>query len=133
MGLALPDFTYRAEQGGVVEHELCPVVIAEVDAEPAPDPDEVDDLAWVTWEAVVGRVGTRPESLSPWSVRQVRRLTELAPDPLTWLDTEVPRPPPTTPCARRSTRCWAGSSTSASARPTPWASPPRSSPARCAS
>jgi len=97
MGLALPDFTYRAEQGGVVEHELCPVVIAEVDAEPAPDPDEVDDLAWVTWEAVVGRVGTRPESLSPWSVRQVRRLTELAPDPLTWLDTEVPRPPAADP------------------------------------
>ncbi len=90
MGLALPDFTYRAEQGGIVEHELCPVVVAEVGSHPVPDPDEVDDVAWVSWDAVVGRAGSRPESLSPWSVRQVRRLAELAPDLRTWLDTEVP-------------------------------------------
>src|SRR5512134_1602057 len=45
--VALPDFAYRAEMpDGTVEHELCPVVIAEVAGSPTPDPDEVDDLVW---------------------------------------------------------------------------------------
>lgn len=40
--LALPDFTYRASLDGVEEHELCPVFLARVVEEPAPDPSEVD-------------------------------------------------------------------------------------------
>ncbi len=46
--LALPDFAYRAVMDdGTVEHELCPVVVAEVDGAPRPDPGEVDDVGWV--------------------------------------------------------------------------------------
>ena len=38
MRLALPDFSYRAvSPEGVVEHEVCPVFVAEVDADPVPD------------------------------------------------------------------------------------------------
>ena len=48
--VALPDFAYRAEMpDGTVEHELCPVVIAEVAGAATPDPDEVDDLLWLPW------------------------------------------------------------------------------------
>lgn len=85
--VALPDFAYRAEMpDGTVEHELCPVVIAQVTGLPRPDPDEVDDLEWVAWPDLVRRATVEPWSLSPWSVEQIRQLVSLGVDPLAWLD-----------------------------------------------
>jgi geranylgeranyl diphosphate synthase type I len=85
--VALPDFAYRAEMPDrTVEHELCPVVIAEVAGTPMPDPDEVDDFVWVSWADLVDRGDAEPWSLSPWSVEQVRQLAALGVDPLRWLD-----------------------------------------------
>jgi len=85
--VALPDFAYRAEMpDGTVEHELCPVVIAQVTGVPMPDPDEVDDLEWVAWPDLVQRAALEPWSLSPWSVEQIRQLTGLGVEPLAWLD-----------------------------------------------
>ena len=94
--VALPDFAYRAEMpDGTVEHELCPVVIAEVAGAATPDPDEVDDLLWLPWTDVVERVEREPSSLSPWSVEQVRQLDDLGLDPHAWLagrDAELAEP-----------------------------------------
>lgn len=86
MALALPDFIYRAQMAdGTVEHELCPVAVAEVSATPVADPDEVDDLVWVSWETLVDRAAREPGSLSPWSVEQVHQLRGLGPSPGAWL------------------------------------------------
>ena len=42
--LVLPAFAYRAEMGGVVEREMCPVYTGRVQpGDLAPDPEEVDD------------------------------------------------------------------------------------------
>jgi isopentenyl-diphosphate delta-isomerase type 1 len=85
--VALPDFAYRAEMpDGTLEHELCPVVIAEVAGVITPDPDEVEDLVWLPWADVVERGDHEPSSLSPWSVEQVRQLAELGLGPRAWLD-----------------------------------------------
>jgi isopentenyl-diphosphate delta-isomerase len=64
--LALPDFSYRATLDGVEEHELCPVYLARVEGDPAPNPDEVDDYEWSTFE----QFAVRPD-LSPWAALQV--------------------------------------------------------------
>jgi geranylgeranyl diphosphate synthase, type I len=91
MALAVPDFAYRAVMDdGTVEHELCPVVVAEVDREPLPDPNEVDGVDWVAWDDLRVRAGTDPASLSPWAVEQIGRLSALAPSPLALLDARVP-------------------------------------------
>jgi len=79
LGVAIPDFAYRAVMAdGTTEHELCPVVVAVVDGEPAPDRDEVDAVAWTTWDELRRRAATEPRTLSPWSVRQVAGLGALA-------------------------------------------------------
>jgi isopentenyl-diphosphate Delta-isomerase len=71
---ALPTFRYRAEMNGVVENEICPVYLCRVEDEPAPDPEEVADVAWIDWSEYVVRA-TRPDSdLSPWSRLQVEQL-----------------------------------------------------------
>ncbi|MCW2758221.1 MAG: isopentenyl-diphosphate delta-isomerase, partial [Nocardioidaceae bacterium] len=73
--LLLPRFRYRAVMAdGTVEHELCPVVVVTVDQVPVLAADEADAAAWVTWAELVDRATTAPESLSPWSVRQVHAL-----------------------------------------------------------
>ncbi|HEX6423432.1 MAG TPA: isopentenyl-diphosphate Delta-isomerase [Acidimicrobiales bacterium] len=90
LGLAIPDFAYRAAMaGGTVEHELCPVVVAEVDGHAVPDPREVDGVEWITWEALRRRAEERPETLSPWAVTQIAQLSALAPSPLSWLDSQL--------------------------------------------
>ena len=90
LALALPDFTYRAAmEDGTVEHERCPVLIAEVKGDPMPRADEVADLRWEPWPDLVGRAAAGAGQLSPWSVAQVALLDEMAESPATWLGSEL--------------------------------------------
>ncbi|NYG54869.1 isopentenyl-diphosphate Delta-isomerase [Nocardioides perillae] len=73
----LPDFRYRAvDASGVVEHELCPVHVAVVDADAPlrPDPAEVAEHTWVAWGDLHTAVTATPAVFSPWMVLQVREL-----------------------------------------------------------
>lgn len=70
----LPHFRYRAEMGGVVEHELCPVHTAVVDRDPHPNPAEVDAYEWLGWEDFAVAIGSTPHRFSPWCVAQVDEL-----------------------------------------------------------
>jgi isopentenyl-diphosphate Delta-isomerase len=82
--LVLPGFRYRAEQDGVVEHEMCPVFVATATGAPEPDPAEVDDVRAVPWATLHdgARQGSWPE-LSPWCVEQVAQLAVHG-DPARW-------------------------------------------------
>jgi geranylgeranyl diphosphate synthase, type I len=92
--LAVPDFAYRAAmQDGTVEHELCPIVIAELDGAPRPNPDEVGDIIWLDWKELCERAREQPETLTPWSAAQIIRLAALAPSPRAWLDGSGPEAP----------------------------------------
>jgi len=82
----LPDFVYRAQMtNGIVEHEVCPVFVAEVDGEPQLDPDEADDSVWVTWDELTRRARVEPDSLSPWSIDQIEQINRLGTNPLAWV------------------------------------------------
>jgi isopentenyl-diphosphate delta-isomerase len=79
--LMLPAFRYRAEQDGVVENEMCPVLVARV-TDPdglRSDPDEVADAAWVPWTSFRDEVRAGTREVSPWCRDQVGQLPE---DPL---------------------------------------------------
>jgi len=84
--LVLPRFSYRAEMGGIVENELCPVLVASVprDVVLQPDPAEVDRTRWAPWDEVVDGVRSGGLALSPWARLQVVELARLGPDPSTW-------------------------------------------------
>src|SRR3989344_3299654 len=72
--VTLPDFSYRAEMNGVVENELCPVMIAFTDEEPKINPDEVEDIKWVDWKEFVADVETHPGKYSKWSEEETKLL-----------------------------------------------------------
>ena len=87
LGVAIPDFAYRAVMDdGTTEHELCPVLVAEVDGPPAPNHLEVGAVAWTTWAELQDRAAHRAASLSPWSVGQIAALAALGPDLRCWFD-----------------------------------------------
>ncbi|MDV3220258.1 isopentenyl-diphosphate Delta-isomerase [Intrasporangium sp.] len=82
--LVLPRFAYRAEMGGVVEWELCPVLVGRAAGDPSPAGAEVADTAWVDWgdfarDVLAGRV-----AVSSWCRDQVEQLHRLGPGPEAW-------------------------------------------------
>ncbi|MET0459033.1 MAG: isopentenyl-diphosphate Delta-isomerase, partial [Ilumatobacteraceae bacterium] len=84
LAMMLDDFSYRAVMdNGVAENELCPVMAAMVDRDPTPNPAEVDDYRWVSWDDLRRRAAERPETLSPWAVAQIGQLAGRG-SPLTW-------------------------------------------------
>jgi isopentenyl-diphosphate delta-isomerase len=71
-GLA-PEFRdqveYRAEVGGgMVEHEVVDIFLAETDARPAVtlNPEEVMDAAWISFRDLCAEVARSPERFTPW-------------------------------------------------------------------
>ncbi|QYO66661.1 isopentenyl-diphosphate Delta-isomerase [Leptolyngbya sp. 7M] len=72
--VALPDFRYRAEKDGVVENEICPVLIGKISGGPIPNPDEVAAVKWVNWKKFVASLDESETEISPWAVLEVREL-----------------------------------------------------------
>src|SRR3954453_8548283 len=84
--VVLPAFRYHAEQGGIVENEMCPVFVARTAGAPRdPDPGEVDEVRAGAWAPFRDDVlaGLWP-GISPWCADQVRDLAPLGPDPVRW-------------------------------------------------
>ena len=67
MRMVLPDFSYRASDGRVEENEFCPVLVCRVSGEPAPQPDEVDAVAWWSWDEFLRAAADPDSGLSPWA------------------------------------------------------------------
>lgn len=74
--VALPDFRYRAEKDGVVENEICPVFIGKCTSEMRPNPDEVEAIKWVDWDAFVASLDDPATEISPWAILEVSELLE---------------------------------------------------------
>lgn len=74
LDVILPDFRYRAEKDGVVENELCPVLVGYTDALPAPNPDEVNEVRWIDWQQFVMDVANPDNGYSPWARDEVELL-----------------------------------------------------------
>jgi isopentenyl-diphosphate delta-isomerase len=78
--LLLPRFRYRAVMpDGVVENEICPLLVATSADPSAPDPDEVDEARRVGWAEFRAGVLNGSREISPECREQVEQLPE---DPL---------------------------------------------------
>lgn len=59
-------YTY-ADKNGIVENEICPILVAFTDQEPAINLKEVSDWKWVSWETFLEEIKVNPDAYSPWS------------------------------------------------------------------
>lgn len=61
-------YRYRfVDKNGIVENEICPILVGYADVDPRPDKNEVDDWKWMKWEAFLEDLKKNPEIYSPWS------------------------------------------------------------------
>lgn len=61
-------YRYRfADKNGIVENEICPILIGRYDGNPTPLPEEVDDWKWMDWQQFLHEIAADSEGVySPW-------------------------------------------------------------------
>ena len=60
-------YRYRfADANGIVENEICPILVARADVGPVPDTSEVEDWKWIAWEEFMEDIQKNPDVYSPW-------------------------------------------------------------------
>lgn len=87
LGLMVPDikeispYRYRfADKNGIVENEICPILIGHTNDNPNPHDHEVDEWKWVDWKEFLEDIKTHPDIYSPWSREEAIILQHLDPE-----------------------------------------------------
>lgn len=73
--MALADYRYRYERAGVVENEICPVMVARIDAPVEPNLDEVAETRWIDWQMFLDEI-SQPNEYSEWCVEEAQLLSK---------------------------------------------------------
>ena len=67
-------YRYRFTKNGLMENEICPILVGLVEHEPVICPDEVQTVSWIAWQAFLGEINRNPQRYSEWCVEQARIL-----------------------------------------------------------
>ena len=60
-------YRYRfVDKNGIVENEICPILVGYFDGDPIPKVGEVDEWKWIDWKKFLGEIKLNPEPYSPW-------------------------------------------------------------------
>lgn len=71
-----------ADKSGIVENEICPILVGYYDGEVKPNPVEIENYKWIKWEKWLEETKTNPYGYSPWSVEETTILQALHFQPL---------------------------------------------------
>lgn len=75
LSIVLPEYRYRYEHLGVVEHEFCPVLVAFGNYQPTPNPKEVKATRFVKWTDFLKEI-SQPNSYSEWCQEEAELLSK---------------------------------------------------------
>ncbi|MGH3116973.1 MAG: isopentenyl-diphosphate Delta-isomerase [Gaiellales bacterium] len=67
-------YRYCFTKDGVMENEICPILVAIVDREPVMNLEEVEAVRWVKWRAFLQEIERDPARYSEWCVEEARIL-----------------------------------------------------------
>lgn len=66
-------YRYRfADSNGIVENEICPLLVAYSNDIPKPDPDEIEGYTWMLWDDFLDAIKKNPAGFSPWCVEEAK-------------------------------------------------------------
>lgn len=68
-------YRYRfVDKNGIVENEICPVLVGHTDADPVPAASEASEWKWMRWEDFLADIKKNPGVYSPWSIEEAALL-----------------------------------------------------------
>lgn len=65
---------------GIVENEICPVLVGHTQEDPKPDPREVEDWKWMGWREFLVEIENIPGKYSPWCIEEAAILQQKDPE-----------------------------------------------------
>lgn len=70
-------YRYRfSDIHGILENEICPILVGRTHEEPKADPDEVSEWKWMPWTEFHMETQNIPDKYSPWSVEEAAILQQ---------------------------------------------------------
>ena len=70
-------YRYKATKDGVMENEICPILVGRVKTEPVPNPSEVEAVKWLAWEDFLRSIKIHPDTYSIWCREEAEILKDL--------------------------------------------------------
>jgi len=67
-------YQYCFVRDGVMENEICPILVGVSAAEPQPNPTEVEAVRWISWQEFVDDTRNNPGNWSDWCVEETQIL-----------------------------------------------------------
>lgn len=69
-------YRYQFVQNGIMENEICPILVGFTSEEPKINDDEVENTQWIKWEEFLKEVDSYPGKYSPWCMEQAKILNK---------------------------------------------------------
>jgi len=71
-------YRYRfTDDNGIVENEICPILVAHIDYDPNPNPQEVEEWKWMDWGEFLTDIDREPQLYSPWCREEAKIIHNL--------------------------------------------------------
>lgn len=71
-------YRYRfLDKNGIVENEVCPLLVAYADIDPKPNEDEIDGWKWMVWDEFFEDLQKNSQVYSPWSREEAKLIAPL--------------------------------------------------------
>ncbi len=70
-------YRYRFSKEGVVENEICPILLGRIRSNFTSNPDEVEAITWITWNDFLVEIERNPDKYSPWCREEALILNDL--------------------------------------------------------
>ena len=76
MKMILPEYRYRFEKDGIVENEICPVIVGITQEQAKPRAEEVKAIQWISWQEWLSEISLNPMGYSPWCVEETQLINK---------------------------------------------------------
>ena len=67
-------YRYSFVKDGIMENEICPILLGKTEAEPRPNLEEVEAIRWVLWGEFKKEIRECPEIYSEWCIEEAEIL-----------------------------------------------------------